>query len=224
MKTFFITLFLVLVTTPCIVEAKYVSNTINTAESFYYVSSFCFNVNTTVNGDSFGGTFTAKIYHHINVTYGLAVYFQGQDDMSRIFHDQSNCLQRISFAGNNYFTTSTFSKVAIKGNDTHVASYQAFHFHVSRPRWFYIVLTNCEYPSTYRINPPKPEDLEDADGKCQGPIHADYEFTMLNGLGDYKHFSFNEFDDPAIAITFFISISLSVLTDIYTASTCLIDV
>lgn len=185
-------------------EARIVTGAVNTPESFYYVASFCFNKNTTTAGVSTGGTFNTRIYHHINVTYGLAVYFQGQDNMLHIFNDQSNCLQRIAYAGNNYFTTKTFETVRLKGNKTHVASHQNFHFHVARPRWFYIVLTNCNYPSEYRIKKPKPEDLKNSDSICQGPIHADYEFTMLNGLGDYKHFSFNEFDDPALAIIFFL--------------------
>ena len=107
-----------------------------------------------------------------------------------------------------------------------VTSYISLKFNTNQPRWFYVVLTNCAYDKNYYKNlhrikymGNKKDEEHFRSNKSiiyknlgnislkpnQGPIYATFNFTFTNGnVMRSRHFSFNEFDDLLIAITFFI--------------------
>ena len=107
-----------------------------------------------------------------------------------------------------------------------VTSYISLDFNINRPRWFYVALTNCAYDKNYYKNLHRIKYMgNEADKEYfrsntssiyknlgnitlkpnQGPIYATFNFTFTNGnVMRSRHFSFNEFDDLLIAITFFI--------------------
>ena len=109
-------------------QARIVDREINTAESFYYVDSFCFNKqedqtysneNNTHGAVYHDGIFRVEMTYSRNVSYGLVFYkYEDTKETWKLFNDQSNCLSRIAKASTNYFPTSSFSKepvTALKG-------------------------------------------------------------------------------------------------------------
>ncbi len=218
-------------------QARIVDREINTAESFFYVDSFCFNTqeeqttsneNNTHGAVRHDGIFKVEMTYSRNVSYGLVFYkYFNTTAMWELFNEQSNCLSRIAKSSNNYFSTSSFITEPVtalkdgkyRKDGQYIKATQDFEFKLSRPTWFLIVLTNCDWKEEYFKW--EQQDLDAiVSNSNQGSIHTDFRLTMLNGNGPFRHFSYNEFDDLPIATVFFLV--YIILFGIYVViSTCL---
>ena len=101
-------------------QARIVDRKINTAESFFYVDSFCFNTQEeqtmaySNESNTHGlvrhdGIFKVEMTYSRNVSYGLVFYrYSNTTAMWELFNEQSNCLSRIAKSSTNYFSTSSF--------------------------------------------------------------------------------------------------------------------
>ena len=202
---------------------KILNHRFQTTDSFALLTTFCFagteqmelidkRSNQTArisnkNGkeyEVFESGFTYEFVHKNTSEYGLAVYARGEDGFDGLWgeplpgQDMVTCQDKVKTAqkAGNFFPFSSLKHTSISSSKMtpgYTYTYGSVGFTTSRPRWFYFVVTNCELTAPCVA----------ASDRCSGPIDLNVTVTMTNGVGPYRHFSFDEFNILPVAGVFF---------------------
>eukprot|EP00944_MAST-04C_sp_MAST-4C-sp1_P008199 g8199.t1 len=174
------------------VEGLVVTGKLETANSFEYITSFCFANEKLVNGRAH---ISLHITQDIGANYGVTFFYHNDRDHSitdAIFDNSKNCLQRIAAVyphRNNHFETKqpqvTFTEIVLNGTGTKkqktMSTIWSPNIDVTLERygWFSVVISNCNF-NKYELdngcfnNPCNRQYKEDNDYKKRHNCETDH--------------------------------------------------
>eukprot|EP00944_MAST-04C_sp_MAST-4C-sp1_P004598 g4598.t1 len=178
------------------------SHTIRGAESWRFLSKFCFNPYSK----SDEGTFEFDLMVPGNTTMNLVVYYDAPESWDKANNESLDCWQKtnIALVQENLFRLSSLSQTTIEiVNDLDVDSVLEgiqsrkavrikgkLVFAANQAQWFYFALANCNSKLVKEGSSLVMSRF--APGATESAIAADAQLTMLNGQGFEKEYSADE--------------------------------
>ena len=204
-------------------EALYETHTFSGADTWTYVTKFCFNPyvdenKAGVDPDNYRGVFEYDIYFPRDTNLTLYVYTSDKNDWDAAYKDfRAGCIKKGNIAMANgrafplhdhYKNERVYTTDPIFDDDptTTRRVHSTLVFKGSRPQWFYFALGNCWGPLD-----DEGAMIPNSKDSNANEVIAKVHLTMLNGHSEDQHFSADEFGKLNLYTVYFIVFLLLVL-------------